>query len=71
MLRNAAVAGLALTLTTAAAAAQDAPKVGDLAPDFTVQMVTAANPVPTPFKLSEHRGKTIVIAFFPKARTKG
>lgn len=62
-----------LSLTTAGA--QTAPaaslKVGDMSPDFTVTTVTAAGVEAKPFKLSEHRGETVVLAFFPKARTSG
>jgi thioredoxin-dependent peroxiredoxin len=64
----------ALLLLAAAAAplaAQSAPKVGDKAPDFTIGTVTADNASPTPVKLSSLKGKTVVIAFFPKARTSG
>jgi peroxiredoxin Q/BCP len=46
-------------------------KVGDMAPDFTVTTATAAGVDSKPFKLSEHRGETVVLAFFPKARTRG
>lgn len=45
--------------------------VGDVAPDFTLTTVTQRGPTATPFKLSEHRGETVVLAFFPKARTSG
>ncbi len=55
----------------AAAAAPTPLKVGDMAPDFTVTTVTAAGVTAKPFKLSEHRGETVVLAFFPKARTSG
>ncbi|HYW32400.1 MAG TPA: peroxiredoxin family protein [Gemmatimonas sp.] len=57
-----------------APAAPSAPtplKVGDTAPDFTVTAVTAAGVNAKPFKLSEHKGETVVLAFFPKARTSG
>src|SRR5690606_25168730 len=46
-------------------------KVGDMAPDFTIVTVNADGRTATPFKLSEHRGETIVLAFFPRARTSG
>ena len=46
-------------------------KVGDVAPDFTVAAVTAIGLDAKPFKLSEHKGETVVLAFFPKARTSG
>lgn len=52
-------------------AAQTPPKVGDMAPDFTIGTVTADNATPTPVTLSSFKGKTVVIAFFPKARTSG
>lgn len=45
--------------------------VGDMAPDFTVTTVTAKGVDAKPFKLSEHRGETVVLAFFPRARTSG
>jgi peroxiredoxin Q/BCP len=67
-----AVAGVSLTLgLSASAAAQGALKVGDVAPDFTVTAVTATGTDAKPFRLSEHRGETVVLAFFPKARTPG
>ncbi len=58
-----------------AAAAQDStkaagPGVGDLAPDFVLPGATAAGPA-GPLRLSDFRGKTVVLAFFFKARTKG
>ncbi len=46
-------------------------KVGDLAPDFTVATVTIDGATDSPFRLFEHRGETVVLAFFPKARTPG
>lgn len=55
----------------AAAPAASALKVGDMAPDFTVTTVTSTGVEAKPFKLSEHRGETVVLAFFPKARTSG
>ena len=57
--------------TAMAAPATAALKVGDMAPDFTVTTVTAAGVEAKKFKLSEHRGETVVLAFFPKARTSG
>jgi peroxiredoxin Q/BCP len=55
----------------APAAPANTPKVGDMAPDFTVPTVTMAGLEGKAFKLSEHRGETVVLAFFPKARTSG
>ena len=77
--RSLAVAG-ALAVSAVAAGAQGAPaapaaptplKVGEMAPDFTVTTVTTEGPGAKPFKLSEHRGETVVLAFFPAARTRG
>ncbi|MEO7361370.1 MAG: redoxin domain-containing protein [Gemmatimonadaceae bacterium] len=45
--------------------------VGAMAPDFTIPTVTQAGLTTKPFKLSEHKGETVVLAFFPKARTQG
>lgn len=45
--------------------------VGAMAPDFTIPTVTQAGLTAKPFKLSEHKGETVVLAFFPKARTQG
>ena len=58
-----------------AAMAQDStraamPAVGDAAPDFVLPGATAAGPA-GPLRLSDFRGKTVVLAFFFKARTKG
>lgn len=75
---RAAVAAATLALVPSIAAAQAAPaaaptalKVGDTAPDFSVTWVTSAGVEKKPFKLSEHKGETIILAFFPKARTSG
>lgn len=67
------VAGLA----AASLQAQDAPKgpeplqVGAVAPDFTLPGATRYGTLKTPIHLSEFKGKTVVLAFFFKARTKG
>ena len=59
---------VSLGITPSRAAAQEL-KVGDLAPDFTVTTVTAAGAEAKPFRLSEHRGEVVVLAFFPQAGT--
>ncbi|MBU6367886.1 MAG: redoxin domain-containing protein [Gemmatimonadetes bacterium] len=69
-LRPFALAALLALAPLATASAQEL-KVGDVAPDFSVTWVTAAGPEAKPFKLSEHKGETVVLAFFPKARTSG
>lgn len=53
----------ALTYTAAAAAA---PKVGDVAPDWSLPGSDGKQ-----YTLSQLRGKHVVIAFFPKAFTSG
>lgn len=64
----------ALVISTAAGAQQPAGtglNVGDLAPDFTLPAATMAGVSQSPVKLSELRGQTVVIAFYPRARTRG
>ena len=48
-----------------------APDTGTMAPDFTLPGATRYGLLKQPVKLSELRGQTVVLAFFPKARTKG
>ena len=45
--------------------------VGVEAPDFTLSAATKAGVSATPVHLKDLRGKTVVIAFFYRARTKG
>jgi len=45
--------------------------VGTEAPDFTLPAATMAGVSAAPVKLSDYRGKTVVLAFFFRARTKG
>jgi cytochrome oxidase Cu insertion factor (SCO1/SenC/PrrC family) len=67
------VAGLA----AASLQAQEPPKgpeplqVGVVAPDFTLPGATRYGTLKTPIHLSDFKGKTVVLAFFYKARTKG
>lgn len=46
------------------------PKVGDMAPDFTLP-TAGRDGEGKPLTLSSLRGQTVVIAFFPRARTGG
>jgi peroxiredoxin Q/BCP len=48
-----------------------APAVGDMAPDFTIAGATRYGVLRDSIRLSDFRGQTVVLAFFPKARTKG
>ena len=47
------------------------PKVGEMAPDFTLPGATRYGRLSDPVNLSAYRGKTVVLAFFVKARTRG
>ena len=67
-------------LGAAAASAQNPPaaaptakplEVGAVAPDFEMAAATREGVASKPVKLSDLKGKTVVIAFFPKARTSG
>ena len=42
------------------------PQIGDLAPDFVVKDHTGKD-----VRLSDYRGKTVVLWFYPKASTPG
>jgi len=74
--RVALAAMLVLAASTAgaqqpAAASPPAPEVGTMAPDFALPAATRYGLLRDSIRLSELRGKTVVIAFFYKARTKG
>jgi len=45
--------------------------VGVAAPDFTLPGATRYGVLRAPIHLSDFKGKTVVLAFFYKARTKG
>jgi hypothetical protein len=50
---------------------QDFLAVGQAAPDIQVQGATRYGILSEPFRLNEFRGKTVVLAFFFRARTSG
>jgi hypothetical protein len=71
---------LALVLTPAVLAAQQSParaaaaaplEVGAVAPDFSLPGATRYGILAQPIHLSDFKGKTVVLAFFYQARTKG
>lgn len=74
-------AGLAATIVAAAAAQQPpapaAPagppplEIGTVAPDFTLPGATRFGALRAPIRLSDFKGKTVVLAFFFKVRTRG
>lgn len=55
----------------AAAPVYPAPDVGAMAPDFSLPGATRYGLLRDPVRLSDYRGKTVVLAFFYRARTKG
>ncbi len=68
-----ALAVPAALLAVPACAQQPAagPNVGDMAPAFSAAAASKAGPLAAPITLASLKGKTIVLAFFPRARTSG
>jgi thioredoxin-dependent peroxiredoxin len=78
-----ALAIAALVLTSAPVAAQrdstvkavlqGGPEVGRRAPDFSLPWANkdGAGPVESPYQLASDRGRTVVVAFYPRDFTKG
>jgi peroxiredoxin Q/BCP len=76
-----ALAGAALVAAAPAARAQNPPAAtppplpvldtGQVAPDFSLTGATRFGILKDPVRLSDFRGKTVVLAFFFKARTRG
>ena len=46
-------------------------QVGAVAPDFALPGATRYGLLKNPVRLSDYKGKTVVLAFFFKARTRG
>ena len=74
--RLAIAALLALAASTASAqqpasAAGPPPELGSMAPDFALAGATRFGVLRDSVRLSDFRGKTVVLGFFYKARTKG
>ncbi len=68
------IAPLAVPLAAQQPAAPQEPKpleVGVVAPDFTLSGATRYGVLKHPIHLSDFKGKTVVLAFFFKARTRG
>jgi hypothetical protein len=57
--------------TAPAAAIASGPAIGDVAPDFALDGATRYGLLKTPVRLADYRGRTVVLAFFYQARTKG
>ena len=74
-----AVAGAALMAAATAARAQNPPAApafpvldtGAVAPDFSLTGATRFGILKDAVRLSDFKGKTVVLAFFFKARTRG
>lgn len=73
--RNSTLLAAALAVWGGVAAAQapaaGGPKVGEVAPDFTLKGSTKDGLLAKPVHLADLKGQVVVLAFFPKARTKG
>ena len=68
------VAGVGSAGAQAAASAPavaPGPAVNDIAPDFTLAGADRYGLLKTPVRLSDFRGRTVVLAFFYEARSKG
>jgi peroxiredoxin Q/BCP len=65
------IADAAAQQTTPAPQPETGPKVGEVAPDFSLPGATRYGRLRDPVTLSDLRGKTVVLAFFVKARTRG
>ena len=64
-------AGAGRAQQPAAAQPEVGPKAGEMAPDFEFTGITRYGMLSKKHKLSDFRGSTVVLAFFPKARTRG
>jgi hypothetical protein len=65
---------LSLAATPAVLAAQQTTpplEIGAVAPDFAMNGATRYGVLASPVHLSDFKGKTVVLAFFFKARTSG
>jgi len=68
------VAAPATALTQAQPPQQSTPpplEVGVVAPDFSLPGATRYGVLKNPVRLSDFKGKTVVLAFFFRARTRG
>lgn len=76
---NTLVGASLLALASSAAGAQQpappqpevGPKVGEIAPDFEFTAITRYGKLANAQRLTDFRGQTVVIAFFPRARSRG
>jgi hypothetical protein len=69
-----ALLGLAMAVTPVRSQEADqaaAPEIGAMAPDFELPGATRYGVLQDPVRLSDFRGKTVVLAFFFRVRTRG
>jgi hypothetical protein len=66
-----AVAASAGAIDAQQPAAETGPKVGEMAPEFSLTGATRYGILRDEITLSSYRGNTVVLAFFFKARTRG
>jgi thioredoxin-dependent peroxiredoxin len=69
----ASVPAVAQKDSTVKAVLQSGPEVGRRAPDFSLPWATGdgVGPIEAPYQLASDRGKTVVVAFYPRDFTKG
>jgi len=77
-MRHSFVVLAAVTALAGTARAQQPPadtalplEIGAVAPDFALPAATRWGVLTEPLRLSDYRGKTVVLAFFFRARTPG
>jgi hypothetical protein len=66
----AVILGLGMGVAPLAAQKDQGPAVGQRAPDFALPAATRAGVQTRPVRLRDFKGKTVVLAFFYKARSK-
>lgn len=76
MIGKTVVTALFVTLLACSGANSQTPvaeplEVGAVAPDFALEGATRYGVLREPVRLSDFKGKTVVLAFFFKARTRG
>jgi hypothetical protein len=69
--RGIAFAGALVTSVACTGASQEPLEIGAVAPGFSLTGATRAGILPAQVKLADLRDKTVVIAFFYQAKTKG
>jgi hypothetical protein len=66
-----ALLGAALVASPVAAQQSAPPEIGAVAPDFVMQGATQHGVLRDSVRLSDYAGKTVVLAFFFRVRTRG